>query len=95
MTSKLQLGKSAHRIMDSVLINYARHFPIRKGKLRVVEALWPATVYEHETARLATLKYAGIKLNCDLREYLQRQFYFFATYFSEFRVGRSRQRVPK
>jgi FkbM family methyltransferase len=69
--------------MDSVLINYARHFPIRKGKLRVVESLWPATIYDHQTARLATLKYGAFKLPCDLREYLQRQYYFFGTYFLE------------
>jgi FkbM family methyltransferase len=33
--------------------------------------------------RVATLKYGGFKMPCDLGEMLQRQFYFFGTYFLE------------
>jgi FkbM family methyltransferase len=36
-----------------------------------------------ETIRLATLKHGPFKLLCDLREDLQRQVYFFGTYFLE------------
>jgi FkbM family methyltransferase len=70
-------------ILESLLITYARRFPLRKAKLRVINALWPATVRGHNTARLATLRYGGFRLPCDLREDLQRQFYFFGTYFLE------------
>lgn len=65
------------------MISYARDFPIRKGKLRLINTLWPALIRGHDTDRLATLKYAGFKLPCDLQEDLQRQFYFFGNYFLE------------
>ena len=32
---------------------------------------------------MATLKHGGFKMSCDLSEMLQRQFYFFGTYFLE------------
>ena len=62
---------------------YAKGFPVRKGKLRIVNALWPVAGRKRDTKRLATLKYGGFKLPCDLQEDLQRQFYFFGTYFIE------------
>jgi FkbM family methyltransferase len=40
-------------------------------------------VDHNDTMRLAILKYGAFKLPCDLREHLQRQFYFFGTYFAE------------
>lgn len=65
------------------MIAYARDFPVRKGKLRLINRLWSAVIGGHDTNRVATLKYAGFKLPCDLQEDLQRQFYFFGTYFLE------------
>ena len=35
------------------------------------------------THRVAALKHGGFKMSCDLSEMLQRQFYFFGTYFLE------------
>jgi len=62
---------------------YARRFPIRRGKLRVIDSLWHAAAGDRGTRRLADLKYGGFKMTCDLSEMLQRQFYFFGTYFLE------------
>jgi FkbM family methyltransferase len=68
---------------ENLLILYARRFPIRRGKLRVINSLWQAAVGDENTHRVATLKHGGFKMPCDLGEMLQRQFYFFGTYFLE------------
>src|ERR1700745_3709482 len=67
-------------VLENALITYARRFPIRRGKLRVVDSLWQAMVSDRSADRLATLKHGGFKMSCDLSEMLQRQFYFFGTY---------------
>jgi hypothetical protein len=41
------------------------------------------------------LKHAGFKMCCDVREMLQRQFYFFGTYFLEEDLLRSWATVSK
>jgi FkbM family methyltransferase len=69
--------------LESLLVSYARRFPIRRGKLRVVDSLWRAAAGERSTRRLADLRHGGLKMPCDLTEMLQRQFYFFGTYFLE------------
>src|SRR6202453_3393171 len=68
---------------ENLWILYARQFPIRRGKLRVIDSLWRAAVGDPNTHRLATLKHGRFKMPCDLGEMLQRQFYFFGTYFME------------
>jgi len=65
------------------LVWYARRFPIRRGKLRVIDSLWRGAVGDPNTHRVATLKHGRFKMPCDLGEMLQRQFYFFGTYFLE------------
>lgn len=67
--------------LDRLLIAYARRFPVRRGKIRLVNALWPLT--GGGAVRSATLVHGGYTIKCDLREVLQRQFYFFGTYFVE------------
>jgi FkbM family methyltransferase len=69
--------------LESLLVSYARRFPIRRGKLRVVDSLWRAAAGDRSTRRLADLRHGGLKMPCDLTEMLQRQFYFFGTYFLE------------
>lgn len=69
--------------VERALIAYARRFPMRKGKLRVIDCLWRAAAGNHGTRRMANLRYGGLKMPCDLTEMLQRQFYFFGTYFLE------------
>jgi FkbM family methyltransferase len=86
MTDGLSRRESGIGFLERLLLRYARDFPLRKGKLRIVDALWAAAVGPLDTARLATLRYGGFKLACDLQEDLQRQFYFFGTYFREERM---------
>src|SRR5580658_3805343 len=69
--------------LEKLLMLYARSFPIRRGKVRVVNSLWRAAVGDRSTHRMATLKYGRFKMPCDLGEMLQRQFYFFGTYSLE------------
>jgi FkbM family methyltransferase len=69
--------------LEKFLMLYARRFPIRRGKVRVVNSLWRAAVGDQSTHRMATLKHADFKMPCDLGEMLQRQFYFFGTYSLE------------
>jgi FkbM family methyltransferase len=69
--------------LENLLVLYARHFPIRRGKLRIVDALWRTAVGERDTRRLAHLNHGGFRMECDVSEMLQRQFYFFGTYFLE------------
>jgi FkbM family methyltransferase len=68
---------------ERALMAYARTFPLRKGKLRIIDQLWRAAAGNQGTTRLAHLRYGGLKMTCDLTEMLQRQFYFFGTYFLE------------
>jgi FkbM family methyltransferase len=49
----------------------------------VITLLWRAVVGAQSTHRVAALNYGGFKMSCDLSEMLQRQFYFFGTYFLE------------
>jgi FkbM family methyltransferase len=69
--------------LENLLISYARWFPIRRGKMRVINSLWQTVTGGKDTQRVATLKYSAFKVPCDLKEMLQRQFYFFGTYFVE------------
>lgn len=70
-------------VFENVLMMYARRFPIRRGKLRVIDRLWHTGLSSPSTHRVATLKHGGFKMPCDLSETLQRQFYFFGTYYME------------
>lgn len=72
--------------LERALICFARHFPLARGKLRVVDAVWPL-VAGGDPMRTAELIYGaegrGYQMPCDLRETLQRQYYFFGTYYLE------------
>jgi FkbM family methyltransferase len=70
-------------MLENVLVMYARRFPIRRGKLRIIDSLWRTLLSDRSTRRVATLKHGSFKMSCDLKEMLQRQFYFFGTYFLE------------
>ena len=80
-------------LSERLLVSYARHIPLRFGKLRLVDSLWRKAAGEGTTQRLAHLNYGGFKMQCDLREMLQRQFYFFGTYFLEEPILASWQRM--
>jgi hypothetical protein len=80
---------------ERALITYARVFPLRKGKLRVIDRLWRAAAGRRGTVRLAHLRYGGLKMPCDLAEMIQRQLYFFGTYFLEEHILNCWIRVAK
>jgi FkbM family methyltransferase len=69
--------------LEKLLIAYARRFPLRRGKLRVIDACWRTAAGVRGTRRVANLQHGGFEMPCDLSEMLQRQFYFFGTYFLE------------
>ena len=70
-------------LLEKVLINYARHFPIRLGKYRLINALWRTAAGAGPFDRMALLNRSGMCMPCDVSELLQRQFYYFGTYFLE------------
>src|SRR5947209_2257163 len=70
-------------LFESLLVLYARHFPIRRGKLRLIDLFWRTAVGDQNTHRMAALNYGRFQMGCDLSEMLQRQLYFFGTYFLE------------
>jgi len=72
--------------MEKLLWAYARWFPVSKGKYRLVERLGRGDAGKSDFIRQARLIYGGYTMECDLRKMLQRQFYFFGTYFLEERV---------
>lgn len=69
--------------LESVLIWYARRCPVSRGKMRMVDTLWSAAVGDSGTQRVAHLVYGGYNAPCDIKEMLQRQLYFFGTYYLE------------
>ena len=68
---------------ERLLISYARRFPFQRGKLRAIDALWRVAAGNRGVRRMADLRYGGFKMPCNLNEMLQRQCYFFGTYFLE------------
>ena len=68
--------------LERLLVAYARGFPVRRGKVRGVDALW-RRVAGADARREAVTRFGGLRMPCDLREALQRQYYFFGTYFLE------------
>lgn len=70
-------------VLEQCLLTYARHFPIRRGKMRVINSLWHLAAARDSTERVAVLKHGAFQMPCDLSEMLQRQFFYFGTYFME------------
>jgi FkbM family methyltransferase len=66
-----------------MLVAYARHFPVRRGKLRLVDTLWRQAAGQDGFHREAVLRHGGFRVPCNISEMLQRQFYYFGTYFLE------------
>jgi FkbM family methyltransferase len=58
---------------------YARHFPLQRGKQRMVHALWKLLISE-PYEREVRLKQADVTMICDIRHYIQRTIYFLGTY---------------
>jgi FkbM family methyltransferase len=70
-------------MLERVLVAYAKHFPIRRGKLRIIDQFWRLATRDGGRNRMAVLNRGGFVVPCDLADMLQRQYYFFGTYFIE------------
>jgi FkbM family methyltransferase len=77
------MKSSTVTLLERSLVAYARTSPLRRGKLRLIECLWRTAAGSGDTRRVADLKYGGMKIPCNLAGALQRQLYFFGTYFVE------------
>lgn len=73
-------------MLEFLLKIYARHFPVRRGKYRIIERFGAKPDADGGFVRRARLVYGSYAMDCDLRKQLQRQFYYFGTYFLEERV---------
>lgn len=61
---------------------YVRHFPMSKGKGRLVSGLWkPLSGGNHR--RQTVLRQADVRLVCDLTKLIQRRLYFWGGYEEE------------
>lgn len=73
-------------LLDSTLhpaiYAYARHFPIEKGKHRMLNYLEPSIIPE-QPLRQTRLRIVGIQMECDLRRFIQRHLYFLGSYEPE------------
>lgn len=66
-------------VAHSVLKLYMRSFPVSKGKGRVLSWLWePLSFGKFE--RRGMLRQANLKVDCDLRQLIQRTLYFRGSY---------------
>jgi FkbM family methyltransferase len=70
-------------LIEHLLYLYSRYFPLDRGKWRLVERFWPHAVGSGSRIRTAILYAGGFRMKCDLNLLLQRQFYFFGTYYLE------------
>src|SRR5215472_14668297 len=70
-------------VLQKALLLYGRRFPIRRGKLRMINLLSKLAGSSESASRLTVLKYGGFKMFCDLSQMLQRQFYYCGTYLVE------------
>lgn len=82
MTASTEPAAARPPLLERALVGYARHFPLEKGKLRVVDTLW-RSVAGRDLHRTAQLIHGGFHAPCQLSNLLQRQMYFFGTYFLE------------
>jgi FkbM family methyltransferase len=87
------LPRTSTDILERTLIAYGRYCPIRRGKLRLVEMLW-RSVAQGSALRTAHLN-CGYRMQVDLREALQRQYYFTGTYLTEEAVLRAWRREAR
>ena len=72
--------------LERCLYLYGRHFPLRKGKMRLVNLLWRKALGGQSPIRMSRLNIGGFTMRCDLSQYLQRQYYFFGTYLVEAKI---------
>lgn len=62
---------------------YVRHFPLRRGKERLVTALWKPLSFGQFRVR-SILQQAEVKIDCDLTKVIQRHLFFWGSYEDEY-----------
>ena len=62
---------------------YVRHFPVSRGKNRLISALWKPLSFGQYQCQ-TTLSQARLKINCDLTQNIQRNIYFWGNYEPEY-----------
>lgn len=70
---------------DSLLASlqyYVRHFPIDKGKGRLIQLLCRHLLLDKEQ-RLTSLSQVPIRMRCDISQHIQRDIFFWGTYHYE------------
>jgi FkbM family methyltransferase len=71
------------KLLEKLICFYGRRFPMDRGKLRIIDTFWRSCVSGEDYSRIATLQYGKLRMKCDLRWFLQRQYYFCGTYLQE------------
>lgn len=69
-------------IVEQAIYAYTRHFPWDKGKRRLLN-YWGPTLAMEQPIRQTLLKVADIRMECDLRRFIQRHLYFMGEYEPE------------
>jgi FkbM family methyltransferase len=71
------MGKISAQFWRSMIHAYVQHFPVNRGKRRIMELTAP--LYASSKPQLCELP-GGSRLRADLREHVQRWIYFFGVY---------------
>lgn len=72
--------------LDKGVWIYCRHFPVLRGKMRLVRTLSPYMHREGET-RTATSRY-GYTMKCSMNDWIQWQIHYFGDYLAEAKYAR-------
>ena len=73
------LRASAQELAHRAFVAYLRHFPVEKGKQRLLSALWKPLAFGNYH-RQGRLRLADVRVSCDVRGFVQRQLYYLGTY---------------
>ena len=71
-------------MISKLLQYYVRHFPIDRGKNRVISLLWKPLSKGRKQAHETVLRQADVKMKCLLDQMIQRQLYFWGSYEAEY-----------
>jgi FkbM family methyltransferase len=77
---RIVVGRQA--FINRFLITYARHFPVAKGKERVL-SFFLKNLPREEQVQEAQLEFDSLRMRCDLTKRIQRRLYFYGTYEEE------------
>jgi FkbM family methyltransferase len=78
-TTAMLTRRTVQDLAHHLLVGYLRHFPVEKGKQRMLSALWRPLSFGNYR-RTTSLRDARLWMACDVRGFIQRQIYFFGAY---------------